>query len=191
MPAIRIGIRNARTQIQIQIVWYVCIILVVNTPTQGKLRRRRRHRQRKRRRRSRRQSRTAPQNGSNARPYPCVVAALWQVNRSRICNASLALYFSLSLTLSLSLLICFISGTLFVWHNMTSNYCDPASVPVPFRSTSPLPLARSPCHSLSFSLCCFPFPFAIAIAARPVAHDRLSDHRKKKHFKSSFVVVVL
>lgn len=75
---------------------------------------------------------------------------------------------------------------------MTSNYCDPASVPVPFRSPSPLPLARSPCHSLSFSLCCcFPFPFAIAIAARPVAHDRLSDHRKKKNISRAHLLLFL
>lgn len=75
---------------------------------------------------------------------------------------------------------------------MTSNYCDPASVPVPFRSPSPLPLARSPCHSLSFSLhCCFPFPFAIAIAARPVAHDRLSDHRKKKNISRAHLLLLL
>lgn len=60
---------------------------------------------------------------------------------------------------------------------MTSNYCDPASVPVPFRSPSPLPLA------ILLAIPCFPFPFAIAIAARPVAHDRLSDHRKKKTFQ--------
>lgn len=54
---------------------------------------------------------------------------------------------------------------------MTSNYCDPASVPVPFRSPSPLPLARSPCHSLSFSLCA-----AVSLSLLPLPLPHAPSH---------------
>jgi len=62
---------------------------------------------------------------------------------------------------------------------MTSNYYVPVLVPV----LVPIPF-----------LFAIPFPFPDGIAARPVAHDRLSDHRKttkKKNISRAFVVVVV
>jgi len=65
---------------------------------------------------------------------------------------------------------------------MTSNYYVPVLVPVLVLVLVPIPF-----------LFAIPFPFPDGIAARPVAHDRLSDHRKttkKRSISRAFVVVV-
>lgn len=98
----------------------------------------------------------------------------------------------LSLTLSLSAYL------LYIWHSLCVTQYDIKLLRPCFSSRSlSLSLSPSPCtFSLPFPFflslcCCFPFPFAIAIAARPVAHDRLSDHRKKKNISRAHLLLLL